>query len=904
MKKILSIALCIMMLMGALTSLAEDTAVTAETEAVNPKHQEAIEFLIDMGLFSDSEIHANEPATRGALAEMAVLATGVENQPAMDTPFDDVKSDDPRSGYINVAWQNGLMKGYSDGIFDPNGCISSEQLTIVLTRMTGHSAFAELEGGTTAAYANAARKAGLLKGVSFKNPASVTYGELAYAIRKALDVKILKMIGVSVDDSIFDASTENTLLNSALNMTKIEGQVTANYFTGLVSSSNLKENQVEISGNVYTTTIKDIADYLGWRVSAYIDSEDVVRAVEKVRFEDSEISIESNEIESIESGEITYRDEKGKIYTLEYRTNGYLIYNGEAKFAWEPADIQGVNNGEIRLLDSDNDGVYDIIFADQYTDLIVNSISANNETVYFKSGSRPAYVDLSKNGNLKYELKDTDGNIIEFTDIAKNDLVSLAMSSSNKVCKIVVSKEIVAGICSEVSADYVTINGTEYRLSGALKNTDTVKLNSEGTFYINYLGNVAVYERGVVYNYGYLKSVGYTQGIETEMAFELLTTEGKIEVYYLADKVEMNEAATRVTPSDLVGNSLLFDGEGTKEQLISYNLNSEGKINRFSTAADGSDMSYAEKENVFSRDAILGSDVLDTRYLGGSWKMFGGRYRLDDNTKIFVIPSDVEDEDKYRVINHTGLVNESYYKNVQIFDENENNVVKAIVIPADGESSIDQYSPVAVVKAYKKVLNEDGGYDDCIVVVNGGNEIALTAEKDEPIARMNKTITDRDRDNAYVVVDSEVQKIALSKLDVGDVICYQADADGSLNDIEVIFRADFPIGKESWFEDREDVEHSPKPNYYYRMRYAAYGTVDAVIENGVRAKVTGIVNDDTGNTVPIENTRVFPTSASTTLLGMNERGEISAIQMGDIASGDMFFIYSGSSGVKLIIVYR
>ena len=901
MKKIISIALCILMMTVAFTGYGADTAITAvdenETQVteipVNPSHQEAIEFLMDMGILSGTELKANEPAVRSVLAEVAVMATGGDNQPAMDTPFSDVKADDPSSGYIYTALQGGLMNGYSDGIFEPNGTVSSEQLTVVLARMTGYGAIAEIEGGTTAAYIKVASKAGLLKGISFKNPAVVSYGELAYAVRKALDVEIMEMSGVTAGETIYDRNTGKTLLNTALNMEEVKGQITSNYFTGLAAHSNLERNQVEISGKVYTTTKKNIADYLGWQVTAYVDSEDVVRAVEKVGFEDSEIILTSNEIESITNGTINYRDEKGRMCSVNYRTSGYLIYNGEAKLAWGIADLKGVINGEIRLLDADNNNVYEVIFADNYTDLVVNSVSITDETVYFKSGSLPAYIDLSEDNEIRYELKDSDGNIIEITDIAKNNLLSLAMSKTENVCKMVVSKELVVGKCTAIAEDSITIDETEYRLSETLKLAETVKLNSEGTFYINYMGNVTVFDSDIVYNYAYLKDID-DKGRSSNMEFELFTADGTLAKFRLADKVKFNDSS-RIKSSSLKGNPILFNGDEVNCQLITYKLNSEGEINRFSTAVDGSSMSYAEKENVFSLDAVFDGGATDTstRYIGNNWKMFAGRYRLDDDTKVFLIPSDTDKDDKYKVVTHTGLVNETFYGNIQLFDEDESNVVKAIVIPADGVTNIDQHSPIAVVKKIKKVLNDDGDYDDSIVVVSGGKDLTLTAESGEAIARMAETITDREKDDAYSVVDSVVQKIELSKLDVGDVICYNAGTDGSLNDVEVIMRANYPVMKEYW----PGTSSLPSANYFYMARYAVFSTVETVIEGGVRVTVPA----PTGTEI---YTRVFPFSTATSVLRLDEEGEISAIAAGDIAPEDKIFIYSGSSGISLAVVYR
>ena len=138
-----------------------------------------------------------------------------------------------------------------------------------------------------------------------------------------------------------------------------------------------------------------------------------------------------------------------------------------------------------------------------------------------------------------------------------------------------------------------------------------------------------------------------------------------------------------------------------------------------------------------------------------------------------------------------------------------------------------------------------------------------------------------------------MQNIALSKLNEGDVICYNADASGRVNDIEVILRADSPVQKEYW----PGTSSLPSANYFYRARYASFATVDAVIDGGVRVTVPAGTGSGT-------NTRIYPFSTSTTILRFDEEGEISVIAAGDIAPQDKIFIYSGTSGITLAVIYR
>ncbi|MBO5008418.1 MAG: S-layer homology domain-containing protein [Clostridia bacterium] len=890
MKKLLAIVLCIVLFAGTLPVYA------AQQAEIDPAYEEAVQFLIDLGLMNSVE-DINAPADRGSLAQIAVMARGGQQQSPMDTPFDDVKADDPRSGYILSAYQTGLMKGYSDIKFDPYGYITSTQVTIVMTRLIGYDAIADYHGGDYAAYMSAAAKAGILKGVTFDNPDAVTVGELAYAVRNTLDADIMEISGVSNDESMFTVAKGTNLLNSVLDLTLVEGQVTSNYYTGLASASNLDENEIEISRKVYISSKDNAADYLGMQVKAYIDDTNRIRAIERADYDDkTELTVSSYDVVKITDGTITYTDESGKNRDADYLTNGYLIYNGMAKVNWGVEDLKKVTNGTIRLLSSDNGGKYDIIFADEYIDLIVNSVSAEDETVYFKSGSVPAKLDFSTKGNLKYLITDASGNEMELTGITKGSMLSAAISLDGTVAKLVAGVDTVVGTCASLSDNYITIDDTEYELTSKLYGSSAVKVGTKGEFYINHLGKVAYVDSDVRYKYGFLRDIGIGNGLDSTVSFEIFTEDGELKIFTLKDKVKMINSGDSIKASDIKSNTGLFDGEEPKPQLIAYNANADDFITEFDVAKTGGAlMDYTEKQEFFTLEAaFVGDTNRATRYIGKNWKMFAGRYLLDDDTKVFLIPTDLDEDKKFSIIGHGGLVNETFYGNVKIYDESESNKVKVVVIPADGVTSIDKSSPVGIVKRIKTMMNSEGEESEAITVVTGGKEVTLYSDDNEAICDMENVITNKTKDPYYKEENSEIFKIKLSALDEGDIICYNAGADGEIRGLEVMLRVKYADSYELW----ADTTSRPVADYYYMQRYSAYGIVDANIETGIRM----LVSASTGSEI---YTRVVPFNSSTNIIRFGQKGEVKSISAGDIAPGDKIYIYAGeASGIALAVVYE
>ncbi len=893
MKKLLSIILCVLTVAVQCTTFAEESAQA--TVPVKEAHSEAMEFLSDLGLL-DKNVDAAAPATRAALAKMAALATGSGEQNVTDTDFDDVKSDDASSGYILYAAQNGLMKGYSDGIFEPNGNVSHEQLVTVLVRMTGYTEMANGMGADAAAYTRTALKAGLLKYVSLADRSAATVGEIAYAVRNALEADIMLAESIDGTDMTYTIQEGKNLLSNALGLNEVYGRVTANCYTSLAGASSLEKGWIELARENYRSSKENIDEYLGWYVTAYVDSDGVIRAVERDSVQNDDITVDSASINALSDGKITYKED-GKTRTATYLKNGYLIYNGEARLSWSEADLKGAKNALLRLIDTDGDNVYDVIFLNRYTDLIVRGVSVADEIIYFKSGSARLSVNLSKDADVKYKITDKNGEVISLSDVPSGVLLSVAESTSKRVVLMSLCKTSFSGKCTAVDDETVTVDNTEYILSEDLRGTGKVKLNSEGMFYLNFTGKVAAFDSDPEQTYAYLRAAGAKSAFRGEMEFELYTEDGEFKIFTLADRVKVNKASAAVKASTLSSSSLLFESGAAKDQLITYTLNNEGKINAFCTAQDGSAMTYAQKRDIFTCDAVLtGERDTQTRYIGANWKMFAGRYLVNDATKVFSVPSDISDDKKYSVSGAGSLVNEQYYGKVQIFDENENNAVAAMVISADGATSIDHTSSIGVVKKIKNVCGEDGTDYSAATVYVGGKDVTVLLENSDEAVRMDKAFTDTAADDDYRLANSQAQPIGLGKLDVGDVICYNANADGTLKDAEVLLRAKTPVEKESWPGDTD----SPTKYYFYRARYAVYGTVEAVIDGGIRITVPATLESG------VSYTRVLPFSSGTTVLKSDSslKGELTDITYPEIAEGDKVFVYAGTSGVKLCVVYR
>ncbi len=93
---------------------------------------QSIRDMAQKGMISGDEngnFHPLDEMTRAEAAKILVLSLGLEAQTVPDTPtFEDVSKDNWACGYIEAAYQAGIVNGVAPDRFDPDGKCTREQL--------------------------------------------------------------------------------------------------------------------------------------------------------------------------------------------------------------------------------------------------------------------------------------------------------------------------------------------------------------------------------------------------------------------------------------------------------------------------------------------------------------------------------------------------------------------------------------------------------------------------------------------------------------------------------------------------------------------------------------------------------------------------------------------------------
>lgn len=176
--KLLALGLCLCVLFSLIPASAADTAPADGGSDV------AVATLMGLGVVSgypDGSFHPEGSLTRAQFCKMAVLLGGYEAEvtaAGYQTLFDDVSATHWAAGYINLACQKGLVNGYGNGMFGPEDAVTSAQAAKVLLGLLGYSQ-SDIGPFYPEDYLSKATQVGLFDGLETADDHPLTRGEAA-----------------------------------------------------------------------------------------------------------------------------------------------------------------------------------------------------------------------------------------------------------------------------------------------------------------------------------------------------------------------------------------------------------------------------------------------------------------------------------------------------------------------------------------------------------------------------------------------------------------------------------------------------------------------------------------------------------------------------------------------------
>ncbi len=237
MKKIIALTL-ILIISSSFIVFADDTETIREN-------------LTKYNIITDYEIGT---INRAEAAKIIVTMMGIGECERTDTKFIDVPKEYWASGYINHAWEMGIINGHGDGTFKPEQKLTNEQFVKMLVVALGYEP--TVAGTYPTGYFAKATQLGITKNLDLTGTNVALRSDVAVMVYNALDIPIMYQSGYGnvVEFIIADGKngvkyeTLRTQLDEIMGIVEVEENKAPTFngeeYSGRVLKiSNLKEKK-------------------------------------------------------------------------------------------------------------------------------------------------------------------------------------------------------------------------------------------------------------------------------------------------------------------------------------------------------------------------------------------------------------------------------------------------------------------------------------------------------------------------------------------------------------------------------------------------------------------------------------------------------------------------------------
>ena len=901
MKKKIITSIAYILIVSMLVSIAvwaegEPSAAVAATN--NEKLNNACFRLLSLDAVDGAMLNNGEvEVTRGEFAHLVLKLLSYDPSFISDeeeSKFSDVSKDHGYKKDIVLATELNLINGYPDNTFKPNEFIMYEDIATILVKALGYMEIAQSNGGYPSGYLAVAARISLLTGTVVKYGEPITYNDIFLIFDNALDVEIITRVIGSNEHLVKDGQTLYDVKMDTLNLNYGKGRLNGNHVTSLSDvAGNIGEDQVLIGDQRYYVGSTNASDLLGYDVEYYaqqaVDSNIATLKNIRVNRKSSSIVIKADQLVSVTSSEIEYDDDQ----TIDLENHINVIYNKKFAENFSPEKLM-IRNGELEVVDADDNGAYETIFVHEYQLLAVESVNVDRQRIYFKDRglNDSKYLEFATDKNHDIEVYDDSGNEFLFEDIKTDDVLEIYSSMDNRTVRIYVIKNTVSGQISamrtEGNKNYVTINDAEYAVSPDDVDLDEkIVLGASGTFCVSSDNVIVKYaenaeETELLDKIAVVQQMDVAKGLDAAVSLRLVnagtykTTEedtdedGILDTRYLeisnsgvatyacADEIVLN--GNRIKKAEL-GTYLTFGSYPKDNSVIRYRLNAENKIRKIDIAQPYGNRSANKTLNIRA-------------------KLFGGStnsFIMDESTRIISVPPQLSDGYEESLFLTASKLEDQETFEVLAFDvDADTKIAQAVIIVTPeslGTSTINSRTKVSVISYLTRALNED----QIVYKISGFTGVSNYSE---------------------FATDSITSDF--DDLQIGDLILYSQDYKGRINNIEVVKK----------FDDLKE---------YYNLnadtRVEVYGKVVSVRTNYVPDAATDLQNlitvDVSNSDVPDE-TRVLFSAISVPPIYVydSQRDRIYAGDVTDIQPSDYvgdenaseIFAYSSGGAVKVIFV--
>lgn len=739
--------------LASLCSFSMTAYAEEETSAVEVTAEDLllIEKLEAMGLIKN-EYEPTEYVTREQMANIiAYYMAMAGGSSAAQSPFRDVSVKDASFPIINALYEMGIITGDDQFKFHPDNYITYNEVMVFVVNAIGYKPFAVREGGYPTGYHRVAIRHNMFKNLSIQDgKAYATLADIYRMMEAAMSAATI-IPSYTGNDVRYTFSDTETFLSEMHNIKKYRGLITGNEYTGLTTTrTKLTDEQIEIDGKIYDTPGYYYDYFLGYTVDYYVRTAagyTELVYIEETPRENSVMRIDAEDLLNAKATNerIYYEDEEYDEEYIELVEAVDVIYNNQSYSGFGLLKNILPVAGYIEALDNNGDNVYDVLFINEYQNIVVESVDYYNETITAKYWDTVLDVEATGTFDLdstdnKVKIVTDKGTPVELSYVKKGDVLSIAFSKapSNKVITAAIAGEgIVGTIQGYNTEDGYDINGQDYKAAHDYIASTSLDVGLSGVFYLDMNGRIVLYEYD---SEGDNSTIAVMTGLEykignlgTEVKVRLFTKDGVFFELPLAERVKIDGTryditdATEATAAlvEISGNNIVNAKYTVGDTyVVRYNTNSRNEV------------SYIDKGGITGKghlNIVTNDDTLLNRNNILQWSEADVSKYAALNTStgvIFAVPSasDINELDQYSIYTKS-LRAERYYGPVTESNASFTTNADNFTAYTFEQSDVNTFDVIL----FRGLVDQDGGGDGRIKVITektiAANEDGLPVHK-------------------------------------------------------------------------------------------------------------------------------------------------------------------------------
>ncbi len=727
--------------------------------------------------------------------------------------FSDVETNHWAYDAVNIVYAFGLMNGVEKGVFDPESTVTVDQVCKVIIDMLGYKPRVLLDGQYPRAYRIWATKLGLTDGVTSTD--AISRSDVARIVYNALDIELLQpvVIGAATEYKTFEGAT---FLTKLLGYSYTEGRMTDNGISTFQGTSSLEGKAVIVAGVqiMLSSGLEYISDFIGRDVRIYqtndkkMDYQTAVYGM--LTGKDEEISFAGKDFAGRSLSAVSYYDASGSQRSIPLRNGAKLIYNGTGMESYGD-DRFKVSQGTIKVIEPKGGGNADLIIVDAFSSFYIDGVDAAEQAVYSKVtvfGNTDADV---QNGDVrgKIDLGDPEkvimiynekGESVDFSYLKEGMVLSVAdsagctriyISGTKKTGVVITSinntgEKVILNSAEEVfvlSADYVKLKGI-----------GDIRAGQGYDLYIDAFGEVvnlieaATTDKTVVL----MLTCGLIDELSGDARMKYLNPANEIVVSYFASKVKvMDENGNVSSYRDMSKLITLLNNykriyktnddasqEYSTGGVVRIGLNEEKEINYLEFP--GLQQLWNNKNDRLVKIRLTDTDTLETPPVSAKFKSnqgFAAKVATNGSTKVFQYnPEMLGDDKSYRVTGHGAFEDDDNIPILAYTTKANSATAEYILFGQSFTSSMGPYNiSFALVRSIGEALDDDGMVTNVINAYVGGTPTELLCE--DSVLNKVTDVWENDPETAT----------RFYTLEMGDIIRYSKNPDGTLSQIQILF---------------------------------------------------------------------------------------------------------------------